>query len=204
MSILEADPKNYEKTLYFLFGIPFFDSWKKFSNDDFDSFREIRGKKNSDHNDFLGISRFQTHQNTHPLIYKGHNNFTCFLNQQSQDFNFSLGKQSDYNLNDTTKEFFSGKRRTRRKFKTDGERKYARLLKNRRTAEESRQRRIQKMKELENYTANFEEIENKLKEEIEYLKDQNNFQSGEIQFLKNQNVNQAAEIFNLKNKYSCF
>ena len=115
-----------------------------------------------------------------------------------QDFNFfSFGQNDNFRaigntkpihlfINSSIDENLTGKRRKRRKFTTDEERRIARILKNRRTAEESRQRRIQKMKDLENFAASFDEKEKKLREEI--------------QFLGKQNANQAAELNMLKEK----
>lgn len=114
-----------------------------------------------------------------------------------QDFNFfSFGNNENFRgignkanqlfLNSSIDESSTGKRRKRRKFTTDEERRIARILKNRRTAEESRQRRIQKMKDLENFAAGFDEKEKKLREEIQYL--------------GKQNANQAAELNQLKEK----
>jgi len=61
------------------------------------------------------------------------------------------------------------KRRKRRTFVNDDERRIARIMKNRRTAEESRQRRIRRMKSLEDLAAESDFKEDKLFEEITYL-----------------------------------
>jgi hypothetical protein len=61
------------------------------------------------------------------------------------------------------------RRRKRRKFASEEERRVARILKNRRTAEESRQRRIQKMKTLENFVSVSEEREKIIKEELRII-----------------------------------
>jgi hypothetical protein len=61
------------------------------------------------------------------------------------------------------------KRRKRRTFANDDERRIARIMKNRRTAEESRQRRIRRMKSLEDLAAESDFKEDKLFEEITYL-----------------------------------
>ncbi|KAJ8904229.1 hypothetical protein NDN08_000753 [Rhodosorus marinus] len=63
-----------------------------------------------------------------------------------------------------------GKRR--RIYQTDEERRMARILKNRRTAEESRQRRLHKMKELEAIRDGAQERENKLRWEINELREE--------------------------------
>jgi hypothetical protein len=61
------------------------------------------------------------------------------------------------------------RRRKRRKFASEEERRVARILKNRRTAEESRQRRIQKMRTLENFVSVSEEREKMIKEELHII-----------------------------------
>lgn len=118
---------------------------------------------------------------------KNPNDFSFFsFNPHANSRNFISNKASNHYLNSSMEENSIGKRRKRRKFTTDEERRIARILKNRRTAEESRQRRIQKMKDLENFAASFDEKEKKLREEI--------------QFLGKQNANQAAELDLLKEK----
>lgn len=72
------------------------------------------------------------------------------------------------------------KRRKRRKFASEEERRVARILKNRRTAEESRQRRIQKMKTLENFVSISEEREKKFKEELHLIGLQSAFRMVEL------------------------
>lgn len=71
-------------------------------------------------------------------------------------------------------------RRRRRKFASEEERRVARILKNRRTAEESRQRRIQKMKTLENFVLVSEEREKNSKEEIRVIGLQSAFRAVEL------------------------
>ena len=61
------------------------------------------------------------------------------------------------------------RRRKRRKFSSEEERRVARILKNRRTAEESRQRRIHKMRTLENFVSVSEEREKRFKEETRFI-----------------------------------
>jgi hypothetical protein len=203
MSVLEISIKNFETNFIFLCDIPFFESLENFPNDEFYSFRQIREKKNNVLDDYPEIFNFQLNQdkfeNPFSFNFRNYDNFNFFSNYHSSEFNCPIEKGSEYFFNNDMKNFSCGKRRKRRKFNTDGERKFARLLKNRRTAEESRQRRIQKMKELESYTSVCQERENQLKEEIQYLKNQNAFQLEEINYLKTQNINQAAEIFHLRN-----
>ena len=61
------------------------------------------------------------------------------------------------------------KRRKRRSFANEDERRIARIMKNRRTAEESRQRRIKRMKSLEDLAAESDYREERLIEELYYL-----------------------------------
>ena len=79
------------------------------------------------------------------------------------------------------------RRRKRRKFASEEERRVARILKNRRTAEESRQRRIHKMKTLENFVSISEERERKFKEEIRLIGIQGAFHFVELLLLKKHN-----------------
>jgi len=72
------------------------------------------------------------------------------------------------------------RRRKRRKFASEEERRVARILKNRRTAEESRQRRIQRMRTLENFVSISEERERKFKEEIRLIALQSAFRMVEL------------------------
>lgn len=61
-------------------------------------------------------------------------------------------------------------KRKRRQYASEEERRTARILKNRRTAEESRQRRLKKMKDLEEYAKGAAEREQALREEINNLR----------------------------------
>lgn len=63
-------------------------------------------------------------------------------------------------------------KKKRRTYNTEEERRKARILKNRRTAEESRQRRMKKMKELEEYAETAAMREKKLQEEARLAKAQ--------------------------------
>lgn len=63
-------------------------------------------------------------------------------------------------------------RKKRRQFLSDDERRQARILKNRRTAEESRQRRLRKMKELEEISAKETARANALEEEVATIRAQ--------------------------------
>ena len=85
-----------------------------------------------------------------------------FLDDNIANMNFIYEKNSfiTENFND----LMTIRRRKRRKFATEEERRVARILKNRRTAEESRQRRIQKMRTLENFASISEEREKRFKE----------------------------------------
>mmetsp|Transcript_38953 Transcript_38953/g.97538 ORF Transcript_38953/g.97538 Transcript_38953/m.97538 type:complete len:206 (-) Transcript_38953:1013-1630(-) len=121
--------------------------------------------------------------------FKNNNNLNFFpFEQQVNSRNSNPEKHPCPFTNSTMDESSQGKRRKRRNFTTDEERRIARILKNRRTAEESRQRRIQKMKDLENFAASLDEREKKLREEN--------------QFLGKQNASQAAELILLKEKLS--
>jgi len=86
------------------------------------------------------------------------------------------------------------RRRKRRKFATEEERRVARILKNRRTAEESRQRRIQKMKTLENFVSNSEEREKRFKDEIRIIGIQSALKMVELITLRKYLVPQISEI----------
>ncbi|CDF38844.1 unnamed protein product [Chondrus crispus] len=63
-------------------------------------------------------------------------------------------------------------KKKRRTYNTEEERRKARILKNRRTAEESRQRRMKKMKDLEDYAETAAIREKKLQEETRLVKRQ--------------------------------
>ncbi|CAN8064126.1 unnamed protein product [Agarophyton chilense] len=63
-------------------------------------------------------------------------------------------------------------KKKRKTYSTEEERRQARILKNRRTAEESRQRRLKRMKELEDIAAKAETRERELIEEIRLGKEQ--------------------------------
>ena len=86
------------------------------------------------------------------------------------------------------------RRRKRRKFATEEERRVARILKNRRTAEESRQRRIQKMKTLENFVSNSVEREKRFKDEIRIIGIQSALKMVELITLRKYLVPQISEI----------
>mmetsp|Transcript_619 Transcript_619/g.1113 ORF Transcript_619/g.1113 Transcript_619/m.1113 type:complete len:219 (+) Transcript_619:64-720(+) len=87
-------------------------------------------------------------------------------------------KENDHDNEDQSK---AGRKQL---YASEEERRKARLLKNRRTAEESRQRRLQKMKELEAENAGFVEREKKLKEDIIKLRAELAAQVVEINNLK--------------------
>mmetsp|Transcript_6600 Transcript_6600/g.19991 ORF Transcript_6600/g.19991 Transcript_6600/m.19991 type:complete len:231 (+) Transcript_6600:84-776(+) len=78
-----------------------------------------------------------------------------------------------------------GKRR--RIYQTDEERRMARILKNRRTAEESRQRRVQRMKELEADNANAQEREKNLRWELQELREELSQRISEVSRLSEEN-----------------
>jgi len=94
------------------------------------------------------------------------------------DIDFVYGKNNylTADFNDLT----TIRRRKRRKFASEEERRVARILKNRRTAEESRQRRIQRMRTLENFVSISEERERKFKEEIRLIALQSAFRMVEL------------------------
>uniref|UniRef100_A0A7S1TI31 BZIP domain-containing protein n=1 Tax=Compsopogon caeruleus TaxID=31354 RepID=A0A7S1TI31_9RHOD len=75
-------------------------------------------------------------------------------------------------------------KRKRNIYSTEEERRMARILKNRRTAEESRQRRLQKMKELEALAAGADEREKKLRAEITELRGELAVQMAQVKRLQ--------------------
>lgn len=74
--------------------------------------------------------------------------------------------------------------RKRRVYATEEERRMARILKNRRTAEASRLRRIQKIQELQNILMEFQQREEKLNEEIVQLRQELAAQVAEVNRLR--------------------
>jgi hypothetical protein len=191
IKVLDANIFFLEKKLIFLCQVNSFSQLKSDQNLNLNTIEVNRNKKSNI------IMRLPV-----SYFFEKNNRGIRMLNLQNlknfQDFNFfSFGQNENHRvigntkpinlfLNSSIDENSTGKRRKRRKFTTDEERRIARILKNRRTAEESRQRRIQKMKDLENFAASFDEKEKKLREEIQYL--------------GKQNANQAAELCMLKEK----
>eukprot|EP00871_Galdieria_phlegrea_P004077 jgi/Galph1/4670/GphlegSOOS_G3402.1 len=78
----------------------------------------------------------------------------------------------------------SGTRRKRNTYATEEERRIARILKNRRTAEESRLRRIQRIQELQDILLRSQERERKLNEEIMQLRQELASQVAEVNRLR--------------------
>ncbi|GJQ09670.1 hypothetical protein GpartN1_g1461.t1 [Galdieria partita] len=75
-------------------------------------------------------------------------------------------------------------RRKRTMYATEEERRMARILKNRRTAEESRLRRIQRIQELQNILIESQQREEKLNEEIVQLRQELASQVAEVNRLR--------------------
>nr|UXY87172.1 bZIP transcription factor 17 [Cryptomonas sp.] len=186
---LETNNIHVEKNMFFSCGVSCLLSWK-------------RNKKIG-----LGIIKNFGHQN---FFRQMKNTYAIYMDRDSLEFktfdfyshsgNYSrycyecessidlTGNEYEKNINHcieiNDKSSFSAKRRIRRKFLNEDERMIARVLKNRRTAEESRQRRIQKMKQLENFVVNSEERERKLRDEIHSLGKQNASQIVELIIIK--------------------
>ena len=183
----ETNNMHIEKNLCFSNGICYLDTCKKPDNFEFEIFKKIfhiKEYKNSKHTNIVYVERNISSYKTIDLFY-GNRNL----------FQYQTHYENFVNLNDTEKSFdhfselivnnsFCTKRRRRRKFLTDDERRIARILKNRRTAEESRQRRIQKMKQLESFAILSEERERKLRDEICYLGKENATQTLELVLLR--------------------
>lgn len=200
---LKSNDKSIEKSIAFFQGAPDNELWRKYSNKIFISFKLIREKKENEQNQPLKKFYSQKNQtnNTSNLERTKNCNdsfFDALINEKSKrvfdpiyfpvkifaEFeSHRTEKEEKFFSNSTKTEATAGKRRRRRRFTSDEERKVARILKNRRTAEESRQRRIQKMKDLENFAANSEEREKKLREQIHYLGKQNASQEIELLLL---------------------
>jgi hypothetical protein len=191
---IETNNMHIEKNLCFSCGISYLDYWKKDNNLDFDLFKKIFHQKSFKNPKSGSIIYFDRNISSYKTIdlYCSEGNhsqyqyqFENFLNLNDAEKN--LDQFLDLSVNNT----FSGKRRRRRKFLTDDERRIARILKNRRTAEESRQRRIQKMKQLEGFVILSEERERKLREEICYLGKENATQIVELILIKKKILNNS-------------
>jgi len=179
----ETNNMHIEKNLCFSNGLFSSDSWKKYNYCEFEILKKIFHQnifKNFKHTNIIYIERnISTYKvidlySTNRNLFQYHTQFQNFLNLNNDEKNFD--QFSELIVNSA----FCTKRRRRRKFLTDDERRIARILKNRRTAEESRQRRIQKMKQLENFAISSEERERKLREEICYLGKENATQTLEL------------------------
>lgn len=102
-------------------------------------------------------------------------------------------------------------KRKRRQYKTEEERKKARILKNRRTAEESRQRRLKRMKELETIESSakadrerFEEMERMYKAEIERFEEKERMYKAELERFEEKERMDQAELHRLSQKLAKF
>ena len=182
---IETNNMHIEKNFCFSFGILFSNFLKKDENLEFTIYKKIfymKFIKNSKYTNIIYIERNILNHKTIDFYWNSRNHFQYqtpyenFLNLNEKHLDHFL----DLNINNS----FSNKRRRRRKFLTDDERRIARILKNRRTAEESRQRRIQKMKQLESFVVLSEEREKKLREEIFYLAKENAARIIELILLK--------------------
>ncbi|KAI0564391.1 Basic-leucine zipper [Gracilaria domingensis] len=80
--------------------------------------------------------------------------------------------QAIVNSSDLNSEPQPPAKKKRKTYNTEEERRQARILKNRRTAEESRQRRLKRMKELEEIAAKAETRERELLDEVQQAKEQ--------------------------------
>lgn len=186
---LELNKISIEKNFCLLNETPVYEFWRKESTSNPVPLKKIRERKlNGSHRplhtvyidkDRHGVKSIGSRtlvSGINGLIY----NFSILPNIEEIEIN-----KSGTNFNSlVTSHPLSNKRRKRRKFASEEERRIARILKNRRTAEESRQRRIQKMKNLENFAMISGEREKKLREEIQYLGKQNAKQYLEIIILK--------------------
>nr|UXY87662.1 bZIP transcription factor 17 [Cryptomonas curvata] len=182
---IETNNMHIEKNFCLSHGISRLDSWKKENIFEFTIYTKIfhsKFFKNSKNINIIYIERNISNYKTIDFYWSNRHHFQYqtqyenFLNLNEKNLEHFL----DLNINNS----FSTKRRRRRKFLTDDERRIARILKNRRTAEESRQRRIQKMKQLENYVILSEEREKKLREEISYLAKENAVRTVELILIK--------------------
>jgi hypothetical protein len=189
MEKIRLNSRHSEKKLIYVRETPFFEFfWEKPSSLNYEEFKIIRDRKENVYNRPILPFYFEKNQNLLKNIIsknsKNNFNFIFFSFEHSREGReYLIEKPNDSIIASNFGMFSHGKRRRRRKFNTDEERRIARILKNRRTAEESRQRRIQKMKDLEIFAASFEEREKKLREEIQYLGRQNAKQEVELMLL---------------------
>jgi len=187
--LLDTTGLYLEKKLILLSDTPSFTSLKNELEVNSSSIEMIRDRKFSNSIKLPQTFFFEKSNNglksVNAQTFKSINDFSFFtFGQQINSRNFSSAKSNDSYTHTTMDDIPIGKRRKRRKFTTDEERRIATILKNRRTAEVSRQRRMQKMKDLENFAATFDEKEKKLREEIQYLGKQNSIQAAELVLLK--------------------
>jgi hypothetical protein len=114
-------------------------------------------------------------------------NFSYHQSSLENSFsNIEFIYEKDNFISTNFNELITIRRRKRRKFASEEERRVARILKNRRTAEESRQRRIHKMKTLENFVSISEEREKKFKEELRSIGIQSAFRMVELILMRKQ------------------
>jgi hypothetical protein len=186
---LETNNIHIEKNLCFTYGISYLDYWKKNKNLIINmqkKFFDQNTIKNLKNTNIIYVDKDQFYFKTADFFCIDRNCSQYYYQYESfLDLNYTeTEKNLEQFINLRSENLFINKRRRRRKFLTDDERRMARILKNRRTAEESRQRRIQKMKQLENLVISYEEREKKLKEEICYLGKENASQTVELLLLK--------------------
>jgi len=104
--------------------------------------------------------------------------------QDSENWSQSGQEQSQYSKDIESPQNRSRGRRKRTTYATEEERRIARIMKNRRTAEESRLRRIQRIQELQNILIESQQREEKLNEEIVQLRQELAAQVAEVNRLR--------------------
>jgi len=171
-----------EKNLCFLYDIIYLEYWKEeIQLDKFYIKLNEKCEKNLKH---VNLIQTQTYCYVpRCYVYQNYFYFYYYKHLLAVKKN-SVHKNLIYFANLNTQKLLFEKRRKRRKFSNDEERRIARILKNRRTAEESRQRKIQKMKELENFVLFLEGEERKKKKELLFLGKISAFQTARHFFLK--------------------
>mmetsp|Transcript_1103 Transcript_1103/g.2416 ORF Transcript_1103/g.2416 Transcript_1103/m.2416 type:complete len:198 (-) Transcript_1103:2943-3536(-) len=186
---LEYNKIYIQKDFFLLNEIPVYELWRKERVLDFTNFKKIRERKFNGSEKPLHTIYVDKEKHgaklidSKPLVSALNGffyNFSIIPNLEEMEINKTVnnfGPLQNHHI-------LSNKRRKRRKFSSEEERRVARILKNRRTAEESRQRKIQRMKNLENFAITSGEREKKLREEIRYLGKQNAKQNLELILLK--------------------
>jgi hypothetical protein len=187
---IETNNMHIEKNFCFSYGISCLYYWKKDNDLEFAIYKKIFHLKFNKDFKYTSIIYIERNISNYKIIdfYWSNRNHFHFQTQYETFLNLNE-KHIDHFLDLNMNNSFSTKRRRRRKFLTDDERRIARILKNRRTAEESRQRRIQKMKQLESFVVLSEEREKKLREEISYLAKENAARTVELILIKKKSIN---------------